>query len=89
MKHYSQIENRLIDEEIDLQLLLDFLKAKPFAISPPIEVENSFIMGLVNDHLELCSGLAISGVVVPVWGRGMVPGTRKRPRISPHKTRQR
>jgi hypothetical protein len=62
MKHYSEIKNRVIDQEIDLQVLLDFLKAKPFAISPPIEVENSFMMGLANDDLDegICIHLALS-----------------------------
>jgi len=45
-------KNRVLDREFDLQLLLDSVKAKPFAISPPIEVENSFIMGLANDDLN-------------------------------------
>ncbi len=48
----SGIENRVIDREIDLRILLSSLHAKPFAISPPIEVDNSFMMGLASEDLR-------------------------------------
>jgi hypothetical protein len=51
------IKSGLINEEIDFQAFLRSLIHKPFAISPPIEFENSFIMGLANEDLH--EGLCI------------------------------
>ena len=52
MEYRPGIKSRVIDQEIDLRVLLRSLQAKPFAVSPPIEAENSFMMGLANDDLS-------------------------------------
>ena len=64
MEHGPGIKSRVINREIDLQVLLDSLNAKPFAISPPIEVENSFMMGLANEDLSegICIHLPLSAL---------------------------
>jgi hypothetical protein len=52
MEIYSPINARVIDQELDLRALLNSLSGKSFAISPPIEVDNSFMMGLANEDLS-------------------------------------
>jgi hypothetical protein len=66
MEIYSPINTRVIDQELDLRALLNSLSGKSFAISPPIEVENSFMMGLANDDLNevICS---FRGRYAPVY----------------------
>jgi DNA polymerase I len=64
MDYRPGIKNRVISREIDLQVLLSSLSAKPFAISPPIEVENSFMIGLASEDLPtgLCIYLPLSAL---------------------------
>ena len=64
MKSRPGIKNRVINREIDLQVFLASLNAKPFAISPPIEVDNSFIMGLTSEKLQegICIHLPLSAL---------------------------
>ncbi len=64
MEIYSSINTRVIDQEIDLRVLLNSLSGKSFAISPPIEVDNSFMMGLANDDLSegICFRLPLSAL---------------------------
>jgi len=54
---FSEIKSRVINREIDLKLLLCSLQAKPFAISPPIEVDGSFMVGLASR--DPCEGVCI------------------------------
>ena len=58
------IKSRVIEQEIDLRVLLGSLAAKPIAISPPIEVEDSFVMGLANKDLQegICIHLPLSAL---------------------------
>jgi len=51
MDYRPGIKSGVMNREVDLQLLLQSLQARPFAISPPIEIENSFMMGVANDDL--------------------------------------
>ena len=64
MESRPGIKSRVIDREIDLQAFLGSLTQKPFAISPPIEVENSFMMGLANEDLQegICIHLPLSAL---------------------------
>ncbi|MBI5250190.1 MAG: hypothetical protein HY912_11910 [Desulfomonile tiedjei] len=56
------IKRGIVNQEIDLQVLLSSLEAKPFAISPPIEFENSFMMGVANEDLQVCIHLPLSAL---------------------------
>jgi DNA polymerase I len=62
MEYRPGIKSRVINREIDLRLLLASLHAKPFAINPPIEVENSFMMGLAYEDMPtgICIHLSLS-----------------------------
>jgi DNA polymerase I len=53
------IKSEVINREIDFQAFLSSV-TQPFAISPPIEFENSFMMGMANGDLELCIHLPFS-----------------------------
>jgi len=57
MNFCPEIKSRVINREIDLKLLLCSLQAKPFAISPPIEVDGSFMVGLASR--DPCEGVCI------------------------------
>jgi DNA polymerase I len=52
----------IIDEDMDFQAFLGSFTRKPFAISPPIEVDSSFMMGLANEDLQLCIHLPLSAL---------------------------
>jgi DNA polymerase I len=64
MDSRSEIKIRVINREIDLQVLPASLNARPFAISPPIELENSFIIGLAGEDLHegICIHLPLSAL---------------------------
>jgi hypothetical protein len=62
------------------------------AIGPPMVPSpiNATFNGLSFRYQpELCDGFAISGVLGPVTGGGLVPLARKGPRMVPHKARER
>jgi len=58
------IKNRVLNREIDLQLLFRSLQLKPFAISSPIEVDGSFMMGLASRDLYdgVCIHMPVSAL---------------------------
>jgi len=64
MKYRPGIKNRVISRQVDLQVLLCSLTGKPLAISPPIEVEDSFMMGLANGDIPegICMHLPLSAL---------------------------
>jgi len=64
MKYRPGIKSRVINRELDLQALVSSLTGKPLAISPPIEVENSFMLGLANGDMPegICMHLPLSAL---------------------------
>lgn len=56
------IKSGVLAREIDFPDLLSFLAGKPFAICPPIEFENSFMMGMASEDLQLCIHLPLSAL---------------------------
>jgi|GEM_PF-636745 len=82
------MKNRLLNREIDLHLLLRSLQAKPFAVSPPIEVDGSFMMGLASrDLIEgVCIHMPVSALS-QVVGQLFTNGDRETP-IYVHSSKQ-
>lgn len=75
MEYRPGIKTIVIAREVDFRVLLSSFAGKPFAISPPIEVENSFMMGLASEDLPkgLCLHLplsALSEVAALLFTRG-------------------
>jgi DNA polymerase-1 len=51
MEYHPGIRSGLIARDSDLRALVYSLADKPFAVSPPVEVEDSFMMGLASEDL--------------------------------------
>lgn len=64
MEYRPGIKSGLIDRESDLRALVYSLAGTSFAISPPIEVDDSFMMGLAREDLTegLCIHLPLSAL---------------------------
>ena len=64
MKNRPGIKSRVIAREADFRGLPSFLAGKPFAVSPPIEGDDSFMMGLASEDLQegLCLHLPLSAL---------------------------
>ncbi len=64
MDYLPGIKSRVIDREVDFRALLGSLRSKPFAISPPIEVDSSFLIGLASEDMPegLCIHLPLSAL---------------------------
>ena len=60
------IKSGVINREIDFRAFIGSLVHRPFAISPPTEFENSFIMSVANEDLRLNVAFATRGSRVQI-----------------------